>query len=327
MMKSGMSIKMAYKKEGVNSDDIDWQEIGMDAESIAKTMLIRPKHNMSGRAVPVGPKDLLRAMGYNELGRQLTPAVWKPGDKDDDSPGWVKADGKQAPLCHYAIPYVTATENAVTPYIGCEKYEDLGPLVRFFHPFVFIAEEKTWYRLTGGTPSEETGVLTVKHFAHVLRMTYEANTIVCNNGWVRKYPMAAHDKLGQLYYSGLEEHAPSYTAYYKAGKSHNDIVSFDCRKMEFGPEQLERARKREIREKAIKIASEKARAQEKKNLMKELSSHMRDEDDEFQRKLRREQLARQHEEMEIAVAKKDQMEAMRMSQSAMFEKLRMEQED
>ncbi|KAJ1486550.1 hypothetical protein T484DRAFT_2311706 [Baffinella frigidus] len=97
--------------------------------------------------------------------------------------------------------------------------------------------------------------------------------------------------------------------------------------MEFGPEQLERARKREIREKAIKIASEKARAQEKKNLMKELSSHMRDEDDEFQRKLRREQLARQHEEMEIAVAKKDQMEAMRMSQSAMFEKLRMEQED
>lgn len=52
MMKSGMSIKMAYKKEGVNSDDIDWQEIGMDAESIAKTMLIRPKHNMSDAPHP-----------------------------------------------------------------------------------------------------------------------------------------------------------------------------------------------------------------------------------------------------------------------------------
>jgi len=67
--------------------------------------------------VPVGPKDLLRAMGYNHLGKQLKPAAWKPGDKDDDSPGWVKADGKSAPLCLYNIPFVTLTGNFVTPYV------------------------------------------------------------------------------------------------------------------------------------------------------------------------------------------------------------------
>jgi len=37
----------------------------------------------------------------------------------------------------------------------------------------------------------------------------------------------------------------------------------------------------------IRIAAEKSRELEKKNLMKELSSNMREEDDEFQRKLRR----------------------------------------
>ena len=37
----------------------------------------------------------------------------------------------------------------------------------------------------------------------------------------------------------------------------------------------------------IRLAAEKSRELEKKNLMKELSSNMREEDDEFQRKLRR----------------------------------------
>jgi len=62
MLKSGMSIKLAYKKEGVNSDDIDWQEIGMDNESIAKKMLIRPKINMyapwQSASLPVVRKNL-----------------------------------------------------------------------------------------------------------------------------------------------------------------------------------------------------------------------------------------------------------------------------
>lgn len=180
--------------------------------------------------------------------------------------------------------------------------------------------------------------------------------------WVRKYPIGAHDKLGQLYYSGLEEHAPSYTIYYKAGKSHNDILYFDARKMEFGPEELARAKKRELREKQIAMNSVKvqprnsstnldllaprpspcalperpdnlrrrawqAREIERKNLMKELATNSRNEEDDFQRKLRSEQLERQHKEMELAVAKKDQENAMRFAQNKLFEKLRMESED
>jgi hypothetical protein len=42
----GMSIKQSYRKEGINPEDIDYQEVGMDLESIGKTMLVRPKHNM-----------------------------------------------------------------------------------------------------------------------------------------------------------------------------------------------------------------------------------------------------------------------------------------
>lgn len=62
------------------------------------------------------------------------------------------------------------------------------------------------------------GVLQVRHFAHVLRMVYEAGTINSAHGWIRKYPMEAHDLLPQLYYRGAEEHAPGYCRYYPAGR-------------------------------------------------------------------------------------------------------------
>ena len=88
----------------------------------------------------MGPKDLLRAMGYTELGKQLPPGRWKPGDKEDDTPCWVKPDGRLAPLCPYPIPMVAGTGNAVTPFVGCERFEDLGPVVRFFQPYVFIGK-------------------------------------------------------------------------------------------------------------------------------------------------------------------------------------------
>ena len=61
-------------------------------------------------------------------------------------------------------------------------------------------------------------VLQVRHFAHVLRMVYEAGTINSAHGWIRKYPMDAHDLLPQLYYRGSEEHAPAYCRYYPGGR-------------------------------------------------------------------------------------------------------------
>ena len=44
---------------------------------------------------------------------------------------------------------------------GCEKVEDMGPVVRFTCPYVYIEGEKQWFRLTGGNPSEILKDITV----------------------------------------------------------------------------------------------------------------------------------------------------------------------
>ena len=53
------------------------------------------------------------------------------------------------------------TQNAVTPFVGCEKCEDMGAVVRFTNPYVFVAGAKQWFRLTGGHPSEILRDMTV----------------------------------------------------------------------------------------------------------------------------------------------------------------------
>lgn len=67
--------------------------------------------------------------------------------------------------------------------------------------------------------------------------------------WRRHYPITPHNELEQVYYRGYELHAPAWTAYYKKGKSYNDVQHFDCRKQEFSLEELEKKKKAEKREK------------------------------------------------------------------------------
>ena len=44
---------------------------------------------------------------------------------------------------------------------GCEKYEDMGAVVKFTCPYVFVHAEQKWFRLTGGHPSEQLRDMTV----------------------------------------------------------------------------------------------------------------------------------------------------------------------
>lgn len=76
-------------------------------------MLCRPKKTFVGKPQAVGPRDLLRAMGYSETGSRLPLQKWNPGDKDDHFPRWVRPNGTDAPLCPHPIPYVAATQNQV----------------------------------------------------------------------------------------------------------------------------------------------------------------------------------------------------------------------
>ncbi len=108
-------------------------------------------------------------------------------------------------------------------------------------------------RLTGGTPSDEAGLLSARHFCLILRMTYEAGSLSCRSEWNRKYPLSAHDRLAQAYYRGLEVHAPAYVLHYLAGKGFNDIEYFEGRKAEYSPVELERKRKQEHRQKQIAV--------------------------------------------------------------------------
>ena len=52
-----------------------------------------------------------------------------------------------------------------------------------------------------------------------------------------------------------QEHSPSYSIYYLAGRSYNDILSFDARKAEFSPEELAKKKREEQRAKEVAIQS------------------------------------------------------------------------
>uniref|UniRef100_A0A7S0QSG8 Uncharacterized protein n=1 Tax=Cryptomonas curvata TaxID=233186 RepID=A0A7S0QSG8_9CRYP len=85
-------------------------------------------------------------MGYTPEGHQLPIPTWNPGIKSNAFPNWIKADGIKAPKCFHDINFVYATGNDVTPFIGFEKWEDIGISVRFFLPYVYINQEKKWFR-------------------------------------------------------------------------------------------------------------------------------------------------------------------------------------
>ena len=103
-------------------------------------------------------------MGYNPEGHQLPIPAWNPGIT---FPNWIKADGIKAPKCLHDIKFVYATGNdvrsiflflemimdegmerfaQVTPFIGFEKWEDIGVSVRFSLPYAYINQEKKWFR-------------------------------------------------------------------------------------------------------------------------------------------------------------------------------------
>lgn len=106
--------------------------------------------------------------------------------------------------------------------------------------------------MTGGT-DDECGLVGVRHICLVLRMKYEEDSIKANGEWRRRYPLTAFNNLEQLYYRGLELHAPSWVVYYKKGKGFNDVQSFDARKDEYSLAEMEKKKKQEAREK-IKAA-------------------------------------------------------------------------
>ena len=58
--------------------------------------------------------------------------------------------------------------------------------------------------LTGGTPTGETGLFSIKHVCSLMRLNYEESSIKFKFAWVRKYPQIAHDTLGQAYFRGLQ---------------------------------------------------------------------------------------------------------------------------
>mmetsp|Transcript_20910 Transcript_20910/g.52510 ORF Transcript_20910/g.52510 Transcript_20910/m.52510 type:complete len:327 (+) Transcript_20910:125-1105(+) len=303
----GMSIRQAYKKAGVKWEDVDFMSMGIDNESLAKKMVVRPRKGLiSGKQVPVGPKDLLRALGYSEYGHLLPVQKWTPGEKHYDFPQWVKPDGKEAPLCSYAIPFVCPTGNEVTPYVGCEKFDDLGPTIRFYLPYVYLESTEQWYRLTGGT-DKEIGVMGVRHFALILRMGYEEGSLKADGEWRRHYPITAHNQLEQLYYRGLELHAPAATVYYKKGKSFNDVQYFDARKDEFSAEEMDKKKRLETRDKMRQEMAAKAREVEKQNMLEELAKEAEMEDMKMKRKLK--DKSREAEDKRL-----DEMEATRLKE-------------
>mmetsp|Transcript_55168 Transcript_55168/g.89418 ORF Transcript_55168/g.89418 Transcript_55168/m.89418 type:complete len:328 (-) Transcript_55168:555-1538(-) len=327
-MKKGMPMREAYRKAGLKPEEMDWASMGMDIKTCAKEMNVRPRKGLlNNQPVMVGPKDLLRAMGYSEYGYPLHMQKWHPGSKDGCHPRWVQPDGADAPRCRYRIPMVAETGNEVTPFVGCEKYEDMGAVVRFTCPYVFVQAEQKWFRLTGGHPSEQLKDMTVRHFAHVLRMAYETGTINSSHGWIRKYPMEAHDLIPQLYYRGSEEHAPAFCRYYPAGRGYNDILSFDARKAEFSPDELEKRAKAERLAKEMASRLEKVRSLERLTLLKDLTGDAKLEDEDFRKSLRKAELDTETKKIEQVLLDRQKGELIRQAQSHMLERMRVDLED
>ena len=49
-------------------------------------------------------------------------------------------------------------------------------------------------------------------------------------------------------------HAPAWVEYYKPGRSYNDIEAFDARKAEFSPEEIEKKKRAEQRQRMAQLA-------------------------------------------------------------------------
>ena len=158
-------------------------------------------------------------------------------------------------------------------------------------------------------------------------MVYESGTINSNHGWVRQYPMDAHDVLPQLYYRGSEEHAPAFCRYYPAGRGYNDILSFDARKAECSPEELEKRSKAERLAKEMAIRNEKVRNLERTQLLKNLIGDAKKEDENFRRSLRKQELDGESKKMEEAMLKRQRGDMLMQAQSRMLERMRVELED
>mmetsp|Transcript_28307 Transcript_28307/g.70067 ORF Transcript_28307/g.70067 Transcript_28307/m.70067 type:complete len:327 (-) Transcript_28307:96-1076(-) len=321
MALGGTSVRQAYRRAGIKYEDVDHVGLGLDNETCAKSLLIRPKKSLVTRKPQqVGPRDLLRAMGYTEMGFVLPVQKWEPGEKSYDFPQWVKADGVDAPVCPYSIPWVCPTSNDVTPYVGCEHWEDMGQTIRFYLPYVYIKAAGAWFRLTGGT-EDECGLMGVRHFALILRMRYEEGSMKADGEWRRHYPLTPFNQLEQLYFRGLELHAPAWTVYYKRGKGYNDIQHFDARKDEFSADMLKKKKMQEAREKIRADMAAKALQVERQNLLQELAQEAADDDVAMKAKFKEKEEAEAAKEMDKVERKKNAEAAMRKLQGEMLTKM------
>ena len=158
-------------------------------------------------------------------------------------------------------------------------------------------------------------------------MVYEAGTIHASHGWVRKYPMEAHDLLPQLYYRGNEEHAPAFNRLYPPGRGYNDILCFDARKAEFSPEELEKRAKQERLAKEAANARDKVAALERLELLKNLTGESKQEDDDFRRSLRKKELDEDTAKLNDILIKRQRDDMMMQAQSRMLERMRVDLED
>ena len=87
MVSRGMPVREAYRKAGVDPAELDWDAMEMDIKSCAKELAVRPRKGLwSNQPKTVGPKDLLRAMGYTEYGYPIKMQKWDPGAREGCHP-------------------------------------------------------------------------------------------------------------------------------------------------------------------------------------------------------------------------------------------------
>ena len=87
MVSRGMPVREAYRKAGVDPAELDWDALEMDIKSCAKELAVKPRKGLwSNQPKTVGPKDLLRAMGYTEYGYPIKMQKWDPGAREGCHP-------------------------------------------------------------------------------------------------------------------------------------------------------------------------------------------------------------------------------------------------